>query len=114
MTNNNHIDRNHPVRVLLREAVGSDISRERLAVSLDAWDDKLPEGSRLSRFRDAVVRGAAEVRALGHAGDQARARSLADELAAQLAGRMTDAERGVSGDANPEPIDSIAARMFTR
>ena len=45
----------------------------------------------------AVVEVAARVRALGDAGDNARARALADEVAAQLAARMTDAERAVTG-----------------
>lgn len=111
-----HLPKNHPVRVLLSMAVADDLPSALLSSHLDGWDADLPEGHNLSRFRGDVNRAAAKVRAQAATGDLGAARRTADDLAAQIAADMTDAERAADGDpsATEEDVRDIAARMFSR
>lgn len=110
-TNPNYLPTSHPVRALLRAAVGNELSRADLA-RLDEHDPHLPPGHSLSKYGPKVAEAAAKVRALASTGQHGRARALADDLAADLAGRMSEQERAALGDANPESVDDITRRMF--
>lgn len=113
MNNPNHIDHGHPVRTLLRSAVSQELTTGDLDRLLTGWDTHLPPGQSLSRHRLEVTQAAQRVRALASTGANGQARALADQLAADLAGRMSDAERAVTGDPDPEDVDDIARRMFS-
>jgi hypothetical protein len=112
-TNPRHLEQSHPVMFLLRSAAqGGTVT----TADLDRFlvRDDLPEGENLNRFRRNVVDGVAQVRAQAQDGNFAAARAQADQLAGDLAARMTDDEASVTSEPNPESVDEIAARMFRR
>lgn len=108
-----YLPREHVVRVTLEEAATGRLpSRQRLD-QLEESDQALPDGHSLSRFRRLLVVGCEEVAAIRSSGDHAAARRLAAARVAELAVNMTAEERDAT-EPNPEPVDEIALRMFSR
>lgn len=113
--NPNYIPKNNPIRSLLHAAVkGERLTKQQLD-ALDAFDDQLPPGAGIGRFKAKVQAGANQVAALGAQGDNHKARQLADELAAQIAPRMSDEARSLTGstpDSQKESLDDLAKMAY--
>lgn len=112
--NPGYLAREHPVRVLLEQAAaGRQPSQRQLDQLEEVSALLLPDGHSLSRFRRYLSAGAEECAAITARGAHAEARRRAAELVSSLAVTMSEEERAVdTSEPNPEPVDSIAARMF--
>ncbi|WP_336644187.1 hypothetical protein [Micrococcus luteus] len=102
---NNHapLGKNHPVRHLLNASANGDVPSTRDLELLDHMDAELPPGRGLSHLKSSVNHGARQVAALGKEGRYAEARNLADDLAADIALRMSDEARALT---NTHPVES--------
>ena len=101
--NPGYIDKNHPVRFLLRAAANGEALSSRDLEILDQMDPELPPGRGLSQYKPSVNAGSRKVAALGKEGRYAEARNLADDLASDLALRMSDEARALT---NTHPVES--------
>lgn len=113
--NPNYIPKNNPIRSLLHAAVkGERLTKQQLD-TLDAFDDQLPPGAGIGRFKAKVQAGANQIAALGAQGSFAPARRLADDIAAELAPRMSDEARALNTstpDSQKESLDDLARMAY--
>lgn len=113
--NTSYLERSHPIRQMLEAAAsgGALPTRARLD-ELAAIDARhLPDGESVARFRRAISGAAEEAAAIRATGANLEARRCADAHVAALARQMTPAERALDvSEAEPEPLDAIASRMF--
>ncbi|MEI3866635.1 hypothetical protein V6S02_06000 [Microbacterium sp. CCNWLW134] len=116
--NSNHIDRAHPVRVLLDNAAHGNVATPNDLNHLlgDVSDERLPEGHSLLRYRETINTHAARIAKMHATGNYQAAREAAAAAAAELAGRMTPEQRALkthSTRSDQADIDSMVARLFT-
>lgn len=125
MKNHAPLGKNHPVRHLLNASANGDVPSTRDLELLDRMDAELPPGHGLSQLKSSVNHGARKVAELGKEGRYAEARSLADEISADLASRMSDEARSLTqthptGEALPmhqggtDNLDDFARSIFNR
>ncbi len=105
-----YIDKNHPIRLILDRAAGGESPTRVSLLALDRSD--LPDGDDLARFRDDLSVAAQEVATIASVGAFGSARTRAQEHLAAFAEQMSDAEREIYGDENPEDVREISSRMF--
>lgn len=114
-TNPNYIPKNNPIRSLLHTAAKGDRLTKKQLDALDAFDDQLPPGSGIGRFKAKVQAGANQVAALGAQGNFGEARRLADEIAAEIAPRMSAEARALetsTPDSQKESLDDLARMAY--
>lgn len=118
------LPKNNPVRHLLEASATGNRPSARDLEMLDRVSADLPPGEGLSALKPAVNSAAAKVAKLGGQGNHAEARRLADELASDIAERMSDSARALNttaaqgeplipaGNDTAAQLDDFARRMF--
>lgn len=117
MNNPSHIDRNHPVHAILdRAASGNLPSSDDLDHMLtQVSKERLPAGQNLDRFRNDIIKRAADIAAIRNTGAHGPARQAAANAAATLAERMTPEERAIKSSMTSksnQDVDDLVRRIF--
>ncbi|AKV86387.1 hypothetical protein AKG07_08820 [Microbacterium sp. CGR1] len=115
--NTNHIDRGHPIRVILDHAAhGRQPSSRDLDQLLDEVStERLPDGQSLNRFRASLVSKAASIAALNGTGAHGPAVAAAEEAAAEFARQMTTEQRALKTSdsaSSQREVEEAVARAF--
>lgn len=114
-TNPYHLPKNHPVRYLLEAAATGSLPTKGQLAKLAEHDEHLPPDGGLGRLAPLVSQAARRVAEAGAGGNHKAGRQQAEHEWSRLAQQMHPDARAVDQiDANPESLDDITARMFTR